>query len=1238
MGLNAKVEQDGESNEEDAQINAMIAIEESIEEEEASGPAFLDEDAYVTEIVIGGELLEDELASCRIAELEEKAERISEEEAIRAMKALKVLDDEQDEVIFDTGCTAHVLKSGEGLFDLRKAPVGSCIKGVGGTATITHIGKMLGIGRVFVAPEGANLISVSQLAESGASFSGDSKEFVVRDKNETVMFKARPSQNHRGLYVMNGEDFRKACAEVSARMITYFSDFEDGVGMRQSYTMTWEGLVKRTHFNADTIGRAKAARELHRCMGHPSDTALGNALDNGAYPELNITSRDLVAAADYYGACNACLEGKMVSDPERTSDKEPVREIGEYVSVDLLPAKTRSLGGNSQMIVSRDRLSSYVMCVPIKSKETSNVLGALSRINNFYRSYGHRVKRFVFDNEAVFHAVQRDIDYAECTYTPTDLHNKHVERLVRELKEKWRCMRADLPYILPDFLNFEGLMAAAETINCLPNTQTGPTRTAVEIMTGRKPFARPFRFGQAGLSHVKRPDSPDTRAEWCMFLTSDLFNPKSVRVYVPEYRTVVSRKKFRATEGYPDTWNYVKKPGIIPIPREEKGSPNDAIRVDEDEEKTVSEPADGAVEEEQSAITPIEENRHQMTLRSHTRSNNLMSRTDEEHGPENLGNIPESFVGEKSAVPSDRDFYEYLPARQPFYNRQEVKEETDYPFETFTHQAYCALVYAHRMSVKQAMNQQDEKKRTESQKAIEAEIKQLMDIKAFLPTKWETINEQTRKKIIPSHMFLKEKLLANGEFDRMKARLVAGGNFVDARSVGETNAPTVNPFTVFFMLNVAAQYRLEILTADIKGAYLIPDIVEGSEPDTYLWIEKTLTEIFVKLYPELKQYVNPSGRLVFKLRKYLYGLPQAAFHFHQHLSDTMRQLGFTQLTSDRCMWKRGEGTMRVYVCAHVDDLMAIGRPEALQAFERDIKTKYEITVQRGYKHSYIGLDITQLRGSMRIVVSQKGFHKELLSKYSEDIKTIRPSKTPCDETITNDPPDADVEFSKEKYAGAVMSLMWLSRLTRCDIAFAVNVCSRRCRAPTSWCWKHILKILSYLERTGVYGILYEEVPRPRFILSCDASHGIYPSGRGQQMVILTWGSGVVSAYSRVIKLITLSTTESEHMAVNEGCTLGMHAYHMANEMGLKINDKILIYQDNTSTIWLTANEGNFVKNRHIRIRRNFVKEQVIRGKVEACYQPTDKMIADIGTKPVTSTVLERHMDAMNMVKLKPLAN
>ncbi len=52
------------------------------------------------------------------------------------------------------------------------------------------------------------------------------------------------------------------------------------------------------------------------------------------------------------------------------------------------------------------------------------------------------MKKLVFDSKAVFKSAERSVNYAECTYTPIDLHNKHIERLVREIKERWRCMRA----------------------------------------------------------------------------------------------------------------------------------------------------------------------------------------------------------------------------------------------------------------------------------------------------------------------------------------------------------------------------------------------------------------------------------------------------------------------------------------------------------------------------------------------------------------------------------------------------------------------------------------------------------------------------------------------------------------------------------------------------------------------------------------------------------------------------
>ena len=53
-------------------------------------------------------------------------------------------------------------------------------------------------------------------------------------------------------------------------------------------------------------------------------------------------------------------------------------------------------------------------------------------------------------------------------------------------------------------------------------------------------------------------------------------------------------------------------------------------------------------------------------------------------------------------------------------------------------------------------------------------------------------------------MFLKEKTLADGSIDKWKARLVAGGNFVDTTHAGDISAYVVNPTTVLTMLSVAS--------------------------------------------------------------------------------------------------------------------------------------------------------------------------------------------------------------------------------------------------------------------------------------------------------------------------------------------------------------------------------------------------------------------------------------------------
>ena len=63
----------------------------------------------------------------------------------------------------------------------------------------------------------------------------------------------------------------------------------------------------------------------------------------------------------------------------------------------------------------------------------------------------------------------------------------------------------------------------------------------------------------------------------------------------------------------------------------------------------------------------------------------------------------------------------------------------------------------------------------------------------------------------------------------------------------------------------------------------------------------------------------------------------------------------------------------------------------------------------------------------------------------------------------------------------------------------------------------------------------------------------------------------------------------------------------------------VIYQDNTSTIKLQVNgkASSGKRTRHYDIKLFYVTDLVERGEVQVEYCPTDKMIADYMTKPLT---------------------
>jgi hypothetical protein len=106
-------------------------------------------------------------------------------------------------------------------------------------------------------------------------------------------------------------------------------------------------------------------------------------------------------------------------------------------------------------------------------------------------------------------------------------------------------------------------------------------------------------------------------------------------------------------------------------------------------------------------------------------------------------------------------------------------------------------------------------------------------------------------------MFLVEKYLADGTFDKIKARLVADGRDQDVAMYPNKASRTVAIHSVFTSLGVMmSRPWLIVIKIDVKGAF-VQTPMEG-EP-VYMRVDKKISKHVVEEFPELKKYVEEDG-------------------------------------------------------------------------------------------------------------------------------------------------------------------------------------------------------------------------------------------------------------------------------------------------------------------------------------------------------------------------------------------
>ncbi len=108
--------------------------------------------------------------------------------------------------------------------------------------------------------------------------------------------------------------------------------------------------------------------------------------------------------------------------------------------------------------------------------------------------------------------------------------------------------------------------------------------------------------------------------------------------------------------------------------------------------------------------------------------------------------------------------------------------------------------------------------------AIHKELEQILKgKKVFTPVKRSDVPQS---RVIRSHMFLKYKHVAQGKFEKLKARLVADGKVQDREQYPDKYSPTVPLEAIMFTLKVVSTSKKAMPKFDIKGAYLNADLDE----------------------------------------------------------------------------------------------------------------------------------------------------------------------------------------------------------------------------------------------------------------------------------------------------------------------------------------------------------------------------------------------------------------------------
>ncbi|KAL2230805.1 UNVERIFIED_CONTAM: Retrovirus-related Pol polyprotein from transposon TNT 1-94 [Sesamum indicum] len=369
---------------------------------------------------------------------------------------------------------------------------------------------------------------------------------------------------------------------------------------------------------------------------------------------------------------------------------------------------------------------------------------------------------------------------------------------------------------------------------------------------------------------------------------------------------------------------------------------------------------------------------------------------------------------------------------------------------------------------------------------------------------------------------------------------------------------------------VAAE-NIELQQMDVKIAFLHGDLEE-------------------EIYMVQPEGYNGDDQQVCRLKKSLYGLKQAPRQWYRKFDNFMLEIGFSRCNADHCCYVKRFDDFFIILLLYVDDMLIAGsNVKEINRLNDQLSRKFDMK-DLGEARQILGMKITRDKEDIMQIQDGKcktGWKMQLGNQFK---------------LSNSDSPQTDSERAKMRvtpYTSAIGSLMYAMICTRPDIAHVV-----------------------YLRRTKDRALVFGKGKLTLFgFVDADFAGSDYDRRRSTMGYVFTYGRTAVSWVSKLQKVVTLSTTEAEYVAVTEAAKELIWLQHFLGELG-KPQVDVILHSDSQSAIHLAKNPAFHSRTKHIEIKYHFIRQLLEKKALQLEKIQGEKNPADMLTKAVAMEKLK----------------